>query len=87
MGILKNGWLRTLSKPLRSGLLFLAVLSSTVKMATTLNSLLMTAATVAALNGTDPFRLQEAGSWASLAMPRRYVEVVEVAIMGVKLSG
>ena len=44
-------------------------------------------ATDAARNGTDPFRLQEAGGWASLAMPRRYVEAAEVANKGVKLSG
>jgi integrase len=43
-------------------------------------------ATDAARNGTDPFRLQEAGGWASLAMPRRYVEAAEVANKGVKLS-
>jgi integrase len=44
-------------------------------------------ATDAARNGTDPFRLQEAGGWSSLAMPRRYVEAAEVANKGVKLSG
>lgn len=44
-------------------------------------------ATDAARNGTDPFRLQEAGGWASLAMPRRYIEAAEVANKGVKLSG
>lgn len=44
-------------------------------------------ATDAARNGTDPFRLQEAGGWASLAMPRRYVEMAEIANKGVKLSG
>lgn len=43
-------------------------------------------ATDAARNGTDPFRLQEAGGWSSLAMPRRYVEAAEVANKGVKLS-
>jgi integrase len=42
--------------------------------------------TDAARNGTDPFRLQEAGGWSSLAMPRRYVEAAEVANKGVKLS-
>ena len=44
-------------------------------------------ATDAARSGTDPFRLQEAGGWASLAMPRRYVEAAEIANKGVKLSG
>jgi integrase len=43
-------------------------------------------ATDAARNGTDPFRLQEAGGWASLSMPRQYVEAAEVANKGVKLS-
>jgi integrase len=43
-------------------------------------------ATDAARSGTDPFRLQEAGGWASLAMPRRYVEAAEIANKGVKLS-
>lgn len=43
-------------------------------------------ATDAARNGTDPFRLQEAGGWSSLSMPRRYVEAAEVANKGVKLS-
>jgi integrase len=43
-------------------------------------------ATDAARNGTDPFRLQEAGGWSSLAMPRRYVEDAKIANQGVKLS-
>ena len=43
-------------------------------------------ATDAARNGTDPFRLQEAGGWSSLAMPRRYVEDAKIANEGVKLS-
>lgn len=43
-------------------------------------------ATDAARNGTDPFRLQEAGGWSSLAMPRRYVEDAKVANEGVNLS-
>ena len=30
----------------------------------------------------DPFRLQEAGGWASLAMPRRYVQAAEIANEG-----
>lgn len=43
-------------------------------------------ATDAARNGTDPLRLQEAGGWSSLAMPRRYVEWAKVANEGIKLS-
>jgi integrase len=43
-------------------------------------------ATDAARNGTDPFRLQEAGGWSSLAMPRRYVEDAKIANQGIKLS-
>lgn len=43
-------------------------------------------ATDAARNGTDPFRLQEAGGWSSLTMPRRYVEAAKVANEGVRLS-
>jgi integrase len=43
-------------------------------------------ATDAARNGTDPFRLQEAGGWSSLIMPRRYVEDAKIANKGVKLS-
>lgn len=42
-------------------------------------------ATRAARQGTDPFALQEAGGWASLAMPRRYVEAAKIANEGVKL--
>ncbi|MBX2997783.1 MAG: site-specific integrase [Caldilineaceae bacterium] len=42
-------------------------------------------ATRAAQQGTDPFRLQEAGGWSSLAMPRRYVEDARIANEGVKL--
>lgn len=41
-------------------------------------------ATNAARNGTDPFALQEAGGWSSLAMPRRYVEDQVIANEGVK---
>ena len=44
-------------------------------------------ATSAARHGTDPFVLQEAGGWSSLAMPRRYVEENAVANEGVKLDG
>jgi integrase len=43
-------------------------------------------ATDAAENGTDPFRLQEAGGWASLEMPRRYIEEAEIANSGVRLT-
>ena len=43
-------------------------------------------ATDAAKNGTDPFQLQEAGGWASLDMPRYYIEDAEIANIGIKLS-
>ena len=43
-------------------------------------------ATSAARHGTDPFVLQEAGGWSSLAMPRRYVEENEIANEGVRLG-
>jgi integrase len=43
-------------------------------------------ATTAARKGTDPFRLQEAGGWNSLAMPRRYVEAARIANEGVHLD-
>jgi integrase len=43
-------------------------------------------ATSAARHGTDPFVLQEAGGWSSLAMPRRYIEDNEIANEGVKLE-
>ena len=43
-------------------------------------------ATSAARHGTDPFVLQEAGGWSSLAMPRRYVEDNAIANEGVKLE-
>lgn len=43
-------------------------------------------ATSAARHGTDPFVLQEAGGWSSLAMPRRYVDDNEVANKDVKLE-
>ncbi len=42
-------------------------------------------ATHTAQQGTDPFALQEAGGWSSLAMPRRYVEAAKIASEGVKL--
>ena len=41
-------------------------------------------ATAAARQGVDAFRLQEAGGWKSLAMPRRYIEAAEVANEGWK---
>ncbi len=43
-------------------------------------------ATSAARHGTDPFSLQEAGGWSSLAMPRRYIEHNAIANQGVKLK-
>lgn len=43
-------------------------------------------ATRASRKGTDPFSLQEAGGWNSLAMPRRYVEAARIANEGVKLE-
>lgn len=43
-------------------------------------------ATRAAENGADPFRLQEAGGWSSLAMPRRYIQVAEIANKGIDIS-
>lgn len=42
-------------------------------------------ATAAAREGTDPFRLQEAGGWNSLIMPRHYVEDAKIANEGVIL--
>lgn len=44
-------------------------------------------ATHAAGAGTDPFALQEAGGWSSLAMPRRYVEASKIANEGLKGFG
>ncbi len=41
-------------------------------------------ATNAARAGTDPFRLQQAGGWSSLAMPRRYVEDSAIANEGME---
>jgi integrase len=43
-------------------------------------------ATSAARHGTDPFALQEAGGWSSLAMPRRYIDDNKIANDGVKLE-
>jgi integrase len=43
-------------------------------------------ATSAARGGTDPFVLQEAGGWSSLAMPRRYVDDNDVANEGIRLE-
>ncbi len=42
-------------------------------------------ATRAARQKTDPFALQEAGGWNSLAMPRRYIEEAQIANENVKL--
>jgi integrase len=39
-------------------------------------------ATKHAERGVDPFRLQEAGGWNSLTMPRRYVEAARIANEG-----
>lgn len=39
-------------------------------------------ATTAARSGVDPFRLQQAGGWSSLAMPRRYVDDSAIANEG-----
>jgi len=39
-------------------------------------------ATQAARRGVDPFSLQQAGGWASLAMPRRYIADNEIANQG-----
>lgn len=44
-------------------------------------------ATHAAAAGTDPFILQEAGGWSSLAMPRRYVEDAKIANEGIRGFG
>ena len=41
-------------------------------------------ATNAARAGVDPFRLQQAGGWSSLAMPRRYVEDSAIANEGME---
>lgn len=43
-------------------------------------------ATQAARNGTALDRLQDAGGWASLAMPARYIEAAKVANEGVRLN-
>jgi integrase len=42
-------------------------------------------ATQAAKNGTNAFRLRDAGGWSSLAMPSRYVEAAAIANEGVIL--
>jgi integrase len=42
-------------------------------------------ATQAARSGTPLDRLQDAGGWASLAMPARYIEAAKIANEGVKL--
>ena len=43
-------------------------------------------ATQAARNGTALDRLQDAGGWASLAMPGRYIEAAKIANQGVRLE-
>jgi len=43
-------------------------------------------ATQAARNGTPIDRLQDAGGWASPAMPLRYVEAARIANEGVRLG-
>jgi integrase len=43
-------------------------------------------ATSAARRKTDPFVLQEAGGWNSLAMPRRYIETAKIANEGLNLD-
>ena len=43
-------------------------------------------ATQAARSGTPIDRLQDAGGWASPAMPLRYVEAARIANEGVKLN-
>jgi integrase len=43
-------------------------------------------ATTAARHGTPLDRLQDAGGWASPAMPLRYIEAATIANEGVKLS-
>lgn len=43
-------------------------------------------ATRASKSGTNPFALQQAGGWSSVAMPRRYVEDNRIANKGVKLD-
>ena len=43
-------------------------------------------ATQAARNGTLIDRLQDAGGWASPAMPWRYVEAAKIANEGVRLN-
>lgn len=42
-------------------------------------------ATRAAMTCKDPFQLQEAGGWSSLAMPRRYIKMAEIANKGIEL--
>ena len=43
-------------------------------------------ATLAARNGTPIDRLQDAGGWASVAMPMRYIESARIANEGVRLA-
>ena len=41
----------------------------------------------AAKNNTDAFALRDAGGWASMTIPGRYVEAAKVANEGIKLNG
>ena len=43
-------------------------------------------ATLAARNGTPLERLRDAGGWASLAMPARYVAAAEISNEGIVLG-
>lgn len=43
-------------------------------------------ATLATRNGTTLERLQDAGGWASLAMPGRYIQAAKIANQGVRLE-
>jgi hypothetical protein len=38
-------------------------------------------------HGTNPFTLQQAGGWSSLAMPRRYIAEDAIANEGARLGG
>ncbi len=43
-------------------------------------------ATQAARNGTALDRLQDAGGWASLAIPGRYIEAAKIENQGIRLE-
>jgi hypothetical protein len=38
------------------------------------------------INGVDPFWLQEAGSWSSLAMPRHYGQSLDHYVEAAKIA-